>query len=117
VISSWIIKIALAVAIVGFIVIEVGSPLVVRVSLDSDAHSAADEAANELTLTHDVAKARATAEADAESAHAKLETFDIDARGVVRVTLFKQAKSYVLHNFEQTRSWYDVRVNASAASK
>jgi len=117
VISSWLVKIVVAIAIVGFLIIEVGSPLVVRVGLDSDAHTAADEAAKELTLTRDSAKARAVAESDAESAHARLESFDIDGQGIVRVTLSKQAKSYVLHNFEQTRSWYDVRVNASAASK
>jgi hypothetical protein len=116
VIGSWVLKIVLVVAVLGFVVIEVGSPLVVRVSLDSSAHEAADDAAQEYTHTRIPAKAQAAAQEDVDQAHAQLDKFDIDAQGVVRVTLSKQAKSYLLHNFEQTRSWYDVRVNASAAS-
>jgi hypothetical protein len=116
VISSWVLKIALVIAVIGFAVIEVGSPLVVRVSLDSSAHETADDAAQEFTHTRSPEKAQAVAQEDADREHAQLQKFDIDAQGIVRVTLFKQAKSYVLHNFEQTRSWYDVRVNASAAS-
>jgi len=117
VISSWVLKIALVIAVIGFVVIEVGSPLVVRIGLDGDAHTAANEAAQEYKLTHEKARAQAVAQQDADKSGATLEKFDIDGQGVVRVTLFKQAKSYLLHKFEQTRSWYDVRVSTSAASK
>ncbi len=115
-ISGWLVKIIVVIALVGAILVEVGSPVITRISLDSNAHDAANNAATELTQTHDAQKAQTAAQTEADNDGAKLEKFDIDAQGVVRVTLFKQAKSYVLHNFEQTRSWYDVRVSASAAS-
>jgi hypothetical protein len=117
VISSWILKIVLVVAVLGFVIIEVGSPLVVRITLDSAAHEAADEAALELKGTSNVDMARAVAQEQADRADAQLQDFQVDEQRNVRVTLFKKAKSYVLHNFEQTRGWYDVRVSASAASK
>jgi len=116
VISSWLLKIVLAVAVAGIVLFELGSPLVTRATLDNTAHEAADDAARELTQTHDPDRARAVAEEQAADGHARLEDFSVDERGTVRVTLFKQAKSYVLHNFDPTRSWYDVRVKASAAS-
>jgi hypothetical protein len=40
--------------------------------------------------------------------------FQIDEAGRIHVTLSKQAKSYLLHRFDQTRSWYDVRLAATA---
>jgi hypothetical protein len=117
VISSWLIKIVVAIALVGFLVIELGSPLVTRAMLDSTAHSAADDAAHEMFLSRDPDKAQAIAAQDAQDDHAQLQQFSIDDQGTIHVTLFKQAKSYVLHNFQPTRDWYNVRVSASATPK
>jgi Flp pilus assembly protein TadG len=117
VISRWLVKIVLGLALLGFLVVELGSPLLTRATLDGQAHQAADDAAHEMFQSRDPDKARAVAEQDAEDDHAKLENFDIDEQGTVRVTLSKQAKSYVLHNFQPTRDWYNVRVSASAVPK
>ena len=57
---------------------------------------------------------RREADAGADGDHATLTSFNIDDQGTVRVTLSKQAKSYVLHNFGPTKHWYDVSVTASA---
>jgi Flp pilus assembly protein TadG len=115
-ISGWLIKIAVSIAIAGFLVVELGSPLLARATLDTTAHQAADDSARELTQSHDRDKALAAADQDARADHAHLDTWDFDAQGTVHVTLSKEAKSYVLHNFKPTRDWYHVRASASATS-
>jgi hypothetical protein len=117
VISRWLIKLVVGFALVGFLVVELGSPLITRATLDGQAHDAADDAAHELFQSRDPDRARAIAQQDADNDHARLDRFDVDEQGTVRVTLFKQAKSYVLHNFQPTRDWYNVRVSASASQK
>ena len=116
-ISRWLVKLVVGIALLGFLVVELGSPLVTRATLDGQAHQAADDAAHEMFQSHDQNKARAIADQDAQDDHAKLETFDIDEQGTVRVTLSKQARSYVLHNFGPTKDWYNVRISASAVPK
>jgi len=116
VIGSWLVKIAVAVAVLGFAVIEVGSPVWTRVILDGPAHDAAGDAASEYKQNHDQDRARQAAAQDAQNAHARLESFSVDEQGRIHVTLFKRAKSYVLYKFSQTRHWYDVRVSASAST-
>jgi hypothetical protein len=116
-ISSWIFKIIVGLALAGFLVVELGSPLLTRATLDGTAHSAADDAAHEMFQSHNPDQARAVAEQDAAEDGAHLDQFDIDDRGIVHVTLFKQARSYVLHKFKPTRDWYNVRVSVTAAPK
>ena len=116
-ISRWLVKIVIGIALAGFLVVELGSPLLTRATLDGQTHQAAEDAAHEMFQSRNADKARTVAAQDAQDDHAKLETFDIDGQGTVRVTLSKQAKSYVLHNFQPTRDWYNVRVSASAAPK
>ncbi|MCU1451700.1 MAG: hypothetical protein JWP02_3870 [Acidimicrobiales bacterium] len=116
-ISSWIVKILVGLALAGLLVVELGSPLLTRATVDGSAHSAADDAAHEMSQSHNQDQARALAEQDAAADGARLEQFGIDDQGTVHVTLSKQARSYVLHNFEPTRDWYNVRVSATAVPK
>jgi hypothetical protein len=114
VISRWIVKLVLGIALAGFVLFELGSPLVTKVMLDGQAHDAASDAAKDYFSGHDVAKAQAVAQQDADTDGAALSAFFVDDQGVVHVTLSKKAKSYVLHNFGPTKHWYDISVNASA---
>jgi hypothetical protein len=116
-IGSWLLKIVVGLALAAFLVVELGSPLVARATLDSTAHDAAGDAAHEYLQNRDSAKAQQVALDDATNGHAKLTAFAIDEQGVVRVTLSKQAKSYVLHRIDQLKGWYDVTVTASATPK
>ena len=116
-ISSWLVKIIVGVALVGLALFEVGSPLITKAILDSQVHDAADNAAHEYFQDHDVGRAQAVAQQEADSDHAKLDAFDIDEQGTVHVTLSKQARSYVLHNFGPTKEWYNVRLSATAVPK
>jgi hypothetical protein len=117
VISNWLLKLVIGIALAGFVAFELGSPLVTNAILDGQAHDAADDAAREAFQSRDADRARAVAQQDADNDRAKLVAFNIDDQGIVHVTLSKQAKSYVLHNFGPTKDWYDVRVSASATPK
>jgi hypothetical protein len=110
-------KLVVGIALAGFIAFELGSPLVTKAILDGQAHDAANDAAHEYFQNHDGDRAKAIAQQDADDDHATLAAFDIDEQGTVRVTLSKQAKSYVLHKFGPTKDWYDVRISASARPK
>ena len=116
-IGGWLVKIALGLALVGFLIVELGSPLFTKATLDATAHDAANDAAHEYFQSHDPDRAQQVATEDAERGHAHLAQFSVDDQGVVHVTLSKQARSYVLHRFEQTKGWYNVHVSASAVPK
>ena len=116
-ISRWLLKLVIGIAVAGFVLFELGSPLVTKAILDGNAHDAANDAAHEYFQNHDADRARAVAQQDADGDHAKLDDFRIDDQGTVHVTLSKQARSYLLHNFGPTKDWYAVQVNASAVPK
>ena len=82
---------------------ELGSQLWTRLRtkapLDGTAHDAANGAAYAFGRTNSSDEAYAAA---------------LDDAGAVHVTVSKRAKSYVLHKFEKTRSWYEVHVRATA---
>ena len=116
-ISRWLLKLVIGIALFGLVAFELGSPLVTKGILDGQTHDIANDAAHELLQSHDRDRARAVAQQEADDDHAKLEAFDIDDQGTVRVTLSKQARSYVLHNFGPTKDWYTVKITASAVPK
>ena len=116
-IGGWLLKIVIALAVVGFLVVELGSPLLTKATLDGTAHDAANDAAHEFFASHDPSRAQQLAVEDADNGHAHLEAFAVDDKGVVHVTLSKQARSYLLDRFKQTKGWYNVRVSVSAVPK
>ena len=77
------------------------------------AHAAA-AGAHDLATTHDSLHARHVAETLAADQHTHLIAFDIDATGVVRVTVDARARSYLLRRFGPTKSVSEVTVSASA---
>ena len=107
-------KIVIAIGLVGFALIELGSPLWTKAELDGTAHNAASDAAYAFGRTNNRDQAYAAALDDTNGDGAKLDEFYVDDAGAVHVTVSKQAKSYLLHNFEKTRSWYEVRLRATA---
>ena len=114
-ISGWLAKIVVTIAIAGFAVVEGGSPLWTRAQLDDIAHSIADEGAAELVRTKDPASAQAAAAEEARARDVQLTAFTADAARV-HVTVYRRARSYLLYRFGPTKGWYDVSVDADAAS-
>jgi len=114
VISRWLLKVIIGIAVAGLVIFELGSPLVTKTILDGNAHDAANDAAHDYFNNHDAGRAQGVAQQDAQNDGAKLDAFDIDEQGTIHVTLSKQAKSYVLHNFGPTKDWYTVQRSATA---
>lgn len=112
-IIGWLAKIAITILLLGFAVVELGSPLLTRAQLDGVAHEAADEAGHEVMQSHDTNQARTEAEQVAARAEAALTTFEVDEQGLVRVTVQRQARSFLLKSWDRTASWYDVSVSAT----
>lgn len=114
-ITGWLSKIVIGIALVGFLAVELISPVAVRAQLDGVAHDAADNAALHL-LDHpdEVERARLIADEIAKEKDAALTFFDVGSNGVT-VTVEREARSFLLKKMEQLESWYDVEVTASAA--
>jgi Flp pilus assembly protein TadG len=120
VIAGWLAKIVIVIALLGLAAVELGSPLWTRAQLDGIAHDAADDAAAVYNDTHDALKARAAADSTAKAEGVVVTDFQIPSPATqnrVRVTVFREARSYVLHNFGPTKKWYDVSVEASSVPK
>jgi Flp pilus assembly protein TadG len=116
-IGSWVLKLVLGIALLGAVVIEAGSPLVVRAQLDDAAHAMADQAAFELKTNHASAeRAQAAAQTIAQEKSVTLvpNSFTVDELGVVRLSAEKEAFSMVLKHVDQTKSWYRVKVTVTA---
>lgn len=113
-IAGWLAKIVVTIALLGFAAVELGSPLWTRAQLDAIANDAADEAARILRDTNDFPKAEAAAKTKAEDENATATVVAREGNDKVRVTVFREAKSYLLDNFGPTKDWYDVTVTASA---
>ena len=114
-ITGWLVKIVVVIALLGFAAIELGSPLWTRAQLDGVAHDAADEAARIYANTRNIQRAREAAEAQVQAEDATLQDFTVDSPTQrVRVTVFREARSYLLDRFGPTKEWYDVEVSASA---
>ena len=116
-ITGWLVKVVVAIALVGFLAFELGSPVVTRLQLDDLAHDAADNAALELLNTQDVEKAKATATEIVADKDATVKQFEIDADGNVVMTIERDARSVLLKKWSTTRSWYEVEVKVVSEKK
>ncbi len=116
-ISRFLAKVVISIAVLGFAAVELGSPLVVRLQLDGVAHDVADESARALTQLRTPDQARVTAEQIALDRDASLRSFEVDAAGTVNVVVAREAPSLVLDKLDQMKSWYDVSVTAAAPKR
>jgi Flp pilus assembly protein TadG len=118
VIAGWLAKIVIIIALLGFAAVELGSPLWTRAQLDGIAHDAADEAARAFEDQGKTDQARKAAEDKAAADDAVITSFSgPDNQGRIHVTVFREAKSYLLHNFGPTKDWYAVSVEATSQTK
>lgn len=116
-ITGWLVKVVLGIALLGFAGVELGTPLIVRAQLDGVAHDAADDAA---FVVRDRGSAEAAEQAAVERAAddgAEVTEFVVEPAGRVKVTLHKKARSYLLEKWDKTKSWYDVKVTATSEEK
>lgn len=117
-IARWVLKVVAVIGVVGFVVVELGSPLVTRVQLDGVANDAADDAASSLTHSRDQSHAAATARQVAAARGAQLTRFQVDpATSAVHLTVDRQARSVLFRKWGPLENWYRVEVSASAGRR
>lgn len=108
-ITGWLLKLILSIALAGLVLYEVGAPLVVRVQLDGTASDTARVARRALE-TGGRESAEQTANEYAAKHSATVAAFDVTPKRGVVVTLQRTAPSLVLGKWDKARSYYDVRV-------
>ena len=112
-VSSWLLKVVLGIALAGAIVIEVGSPLVARAQADDAANEVAQETAFRLRDNFTQATLDKTCEEEAENHDVTIVVCDFDqAADEVVVRVRKEARSLVLKNWSATEDWYYPEVTA-----
>ena len=116
-ITGWLVKLVVTIALVGFLAVEVATPVIVRFQMDGLAHDAADEAARVLLDRNDPEAAQAEAVATGTKSGATVEKFEVVEENRARVTLRKEARSYLLKKWSRLESWYDVRVTATSEGR
>lgn len=116
-ITGWLVKVVLGIALFGLVLHEVGSPLITKAQADDAAHTVADKAALELFSSRNGEAAQRVAEEAAIEAEVRLERFAIDAQGTIHVTVGKKARALLLDRFDATERFYDVEAEASATPR
>ena len=116
-IPTWL-KHLVLLALILFAVVDAGSPLVVRLQLDSTARSAAAAGGRTyLRNDHDIAQAEAAARAEVEGAGAALEHFEVLPDGRINLTVSREADSRLFERISQLDGWYHVEVEATSTGR
>lgn len=116
-IAGWLIKVIVGIALAGFLVIELGSPLVARAQADDAAHEVANEAAFRLRDTNTQQTLDDACAAEASDQNVTVVKCGINAENEIEVTVTKKARSFLLDKFDQTKKWYVAEATATATRK
>lgn len=116
-ITGWLVKVVVTIALVGFLAVELGAPLVTRAQLDDLAHDAADNASLEILNSRDFERAKAVAAEILMDKSATLEEFALNDQGGISLTAEREARSLLLKKWDRTKSWYLVRVKVTSEKK
>lgn len=126
-IGGWLLKIVIVIGLLGFVLVEAGSPIIVHAQIDGAAHDAADNAAAEYRNSANIDAARAKCQAVADDKGAKIVVSrsapvtgcDPDGNDptVWHVTLEKEARSVLFKKWSRLRHYYDVKVSASSQKR
>lgn len=114
-IGGWLVKVVVGIALLGFAVVELGSPFVAKAQADDAANQIADQAALRLrdVFTQQSLDEACASESAAQEVSIVACTFDTPT-DEVRVTVTKHARSFLLDKFDATKDWYDVEASAEA---
>lgn len=110
-ITGWVVRLVVSLALLALVLFEAGSPLIARVQLDGIATESARQAKRELDRSGE-RQARATAEQIAAEDGAEVTAFEITQEGDVALTITRTAPSVVLGKWDRTKSYYEVSVDA-----
>lgn len=116
-ITGWLVKVVVSIAVVGFLAVELGAPLVTRAQLDDLAHDAADNAALEMLNSRNIEGAKAVAAEILTDKNATLKDFVVNEQGGITLTAEREARSFLLKKWDRTKSWYLVKVKVTSDKK
>ena len=118
VVSGWLIKVVLGIALFGAIVIEVGSPLVAKAQADDAATQIADETSFRLRddFTQEALEESCAEEGAKHDVEVIVCDFDRDTDEVI-IRVRKEARSLILKNWSATEDWYLPEVTARSKRK
>jgi hypothetical protein len=118
VIGGWLVKVIVGIALLGFAVVELGSPFVARAQADDAAHEIANEASFQLgkNFSEETLQSSCTMEADKHDVSITTCTYD-QPTNMVHVTVTKEARSFLLAKFDATKDWYIVDASAEAEKR
>lgn len=106
IITGWLLKLVISLAIFGLVAFEAGAILVAKVSIEDIAGDAVAAAAQEYGASKNQDEAEKAARDVAESKGAVLEAFSVVENGkAVVVTLSKPAKTLFVHRIGVTEGW------------
>lgn len=106
IITGWLLKLVLSLAIFGLVAFEAGAIVVAKVTIEDIAGDAVAAAAQEYRSSQNQDAAEKAAREVAESKGAVLEAFSVVENGkAVVVTLSKPAKTLFVHRIGVTDGW------------
>jgi hypothetical protein len=106
IITGWLLKLVVSLAIFGLVAFEAGAIVVAKVTIEDIAGDAVAAAAHEYGTTKNQDAAEKAAREVAESKGAVLEAFSVVENGkAVVVTLSKPAKTLFVHRIGVTDGW------------
>jgi hypothetical protein len=106
IITGWLLKLVISLAIFGLVAFEAGAIVVAKVTIEDIAGDAVGAAAHEYGTTKSQDAAEKAAREVAESKGAVLEAFSVVENGrAVVVTVSKPAKTLFLHRIGVTKDW------------
>ena len=118
-IGGWLLKLVIVIALIGFLIVEVGSPLIAHAQVDGIAHDAADNAATEYRASSNVDLARGRCGQIAQDKSVKILVCDPDTNdpAVWHVTVEKEARSVLFKRWSVLAKYYDVKVSATSQKR
>jgi hypothetical protein len=112
VVTGWLFKLVLSLAIVGVVAFEAGALVVAHVSADSAANEVASEAAFAAARGGGEQAAEAAARDEAAKQGVRLIGVSLSNDGqIVTVIIEKTAKTLLLHRVSFTKSWTLIRTS------
>jgi hypothetical protein len=114
VIGGWLLKVLVGIAVLGFAVMELGSPLVARAQADDAAHEIANEASFRLRDVNTEVVLQAACKEEAAKHEVEVVECTVNDKQEVVVKVQKHARSFLLDRFDVTKDWYDVTATATA---
>ena len=114
-ITGWLLRVVLGIALAGFLVVEIGSPLLARAQADDAAHEVANEAAFEYGRTNSYEGMQERCREKSSETGVDLVVCETTPDGkLIQVKISKKARSFLLHRFGPTEKWYRAEASATA---